>query len=102
LITPPKAGSGGGNWLPLRVVVALAEPNVPVISTAWEIGAANIVAAASIPHKSLFISVVMNSTFVGCQLCLDSEFAGRLLGDGPRVSQPKRWYGAPYCGELCM
>ena len=38
---------------------------VPVISTAWEIGAANIATAASIPLRSLFILVLMNSTFVG-------------------------------------
>ncbi len=32
LITPPNAGSGGGSCLPLRVVVAVGEPGVPVIS----------------------------------------------------------------------
>ena len=30
LITPPNFGSGGGNCLPLMVVVALAEPSTPV------------------------------------------------------------------------
>jgi len=83
-------------------LVALAEPSVPVISTAGEIGATNIATVASIPHKSLFNLVVIYSTFVGCQLCLNGEFADRLLGNGPRVSQPKRWYAAPYRGELCM
>ena len=32
LITPPNFGSGGGNCLPLMVVVALGEPGTPVIS----------------------------------------------------------------------
>jgi hypothetical protein len=54
------------------VVVASGEPGVPVISKAWEIGAANI-AAAKIPLRSLFILVLMNATFVGCQTCLDGE-----------------------------
>jgi hypothetical protein len=30
LITPPNFGSGGGNCLPLMVVVALGEPSTPV------------------------------------------------------------------------
>src|SRR5262245_27340249 len=34
LITPPNLGSGGGSCLPLMVVVALAEPGVPVICCA--------------------------------------------------------------------
>ena len=33
LITPPNFGSGGGNCLPSRVVVALGEPSTPV--TCW-------------------------------------------------------------------
>jgi hypothetical protein len=51
--------------LPSRVVVALGEPGVPVISTAWEIGAANIAATANITRRSLFILALMNSAFVG-------------------------------------
>ena len=30
LITPPNFGSGGGSWLPGRVIVALGEPSSPV------------------------------------------------------------------------
>ena len=33
LITPPKAGAGGGSWLPGIVVVAAGEPSTPV--TTW-------------------------------------------------------------------
>ena len=79
LITPPNFGSGGGSWLPLSVVVALGEPSVPVTSTAWEILAANIAAAASIPIRSLFILVFMNSTLIGRKYCLGVEDAGQLV-----------------------
>ena len=48
MITPPKAGSGGGSCLPLMVVVALGEPGVPVVSTA-PTGAQTRLAAASKP-----------------------------------------------------
>src|SRR6266487_3298875 len=33
LITPPNFGSGGGSCFPLMVVVAPAEPGVPVVCT---------------------------------------------------------------------
>jgi hypothetical protein len=32
LITPPKGGTGGGNCLPLMVVVESGEPGLPVVS----------------------------------------------------------------------
>src|SRR5277367_3806273 len=35
-ITPPNFGSGGGSCFPLRVVVAVGEPGVPVICCAAE------------------------------------------------------------------
>src|SRR5210317_152415 len=44
LITPPNFGSGAGNCLPLIVVVALGEPNSPVISCAMVGRAANATA----------------------------------------------------------
>src|SRR5882672_12063535 len=36
LITPPNFGSGGGSCFPLRLVVALGEPNSPVTCCAMQ------------------------------------------------------------------
>src|SRR5689334_15591930 len=62
LITPPNFGSGGGSCFPSMVVVALAEPGVPVVWTcARAEGAAAMTAAARIAARNIcftdFISV---------------------------------------------
>src|SRR6185437_14084711 len=60
LITPPNFGSGGGNCLPSRVVVAPGEPGVPVVWIwAWAEIAVIIATAANITltRKYLFIFI---------------------------------------------
>ena len=49
LITPPNFGSGGGSCLPLMLVVALGEPNVPVTCCARTGVAARIMTEISAP-----------------------------------------------------
>src|SRR5574337_1614951 len=46
LMTPPKGGSGGGSCWPLIVVVALAEPRVPVTCCAAAVVSASAPMAA--------------------------------------------------------
>src|SRR5262245_26648397 len=63
LISPPNFGSGGGNCLPLIVVVAPAEPGVPVV---WISSRAESCKAA--PSKRLRAVSVLSFIMVLC-LC---------------------------------
>src|SRR5438552_8078994 len=54
LMTPPNFGSGGGSCFPLMVVVALAEPGVPVVwICARAEGTTAMTVAASIAPKNI-------------------------------------------------
>src|SRR5215470_13392578 len=57
LITPPNLGSGGGSWLPLMLVVALAEPGVPVIC--WAIPGSAASRALAIETRVVRLIVFM-------------------------------------------
>src|SRR6516225_9769185 len=62
LITPPHFGSGGGNCLPVIVVVALGEPSVPVTccaSAAPKFAAASAPTARDITNR-LFITELLH------------------------------------------
>ncbi len=60
LITPPNFGSGGGSCFPLMVVVALGEPDSPVVSiSVLAEGAAVMTAAASIALTRMRVFVFM-------------------------------------------
>src|SRR5208337_5660945 len=56
LITPPNFCGGAGSCSPLMVVVALGEPDVPVISWAGAGRATNIAATAVSSDKPLWIN----------------------------------------------
>jgi hypothetical protein len=68
LITPPNFGSGGGSCFPLRLVVALGEPSVPV--SCWPRAGAppaktSAMALASIAIDRLFTRLSLDTDGAG-------------------------------------
>src|ERR1700734_3094532 len=63
LITPPNFGGGAGSCLPSTVVVALAEPNVPV-TTCAPTGATVNAAASRNTAASVMTPIFLDSNFM--------------------------------------
>src|SRR5271157_3355325 len=77
-ITPPNFGGGGGICFPLMVVVASAEPNVPVTCCAEiALPPPKKVATASAPRVSFRIPAI---EFILCFLTSDSWVGVRQAG----------------------
>src|SRR5271166_1581622 len=73
LITPPNFGGGGGSCFPLMVVVASAEPNVPVTCCATDVPPTKRLATVNAPRAS-FRNPAPKST-----LCLLTSNSGLVL-----------------------